>query len=92
LRDYGCAICGTQHDIQVHHVKHIRKSGVTYSGFDRVMQYINRKQIPVCQNCHDDIHQHKHDDKSVEELANHIALRMGIRKPKTKKDVESRMR
>jgi len=74
LRDYGCAICGT--------LKHIRKSGVTYNGFDRVMRYINRKQIPVCRNCHDDIHQHKHDDKSLEELANHIALSMGIRKPK----------
>lgn len=82
LKDYGCAICGTHQDkIQVHHVKHIRKSDIKYSGFDKVMGYINRKQIPVCRKCHLDIHQGKYDGGSLKELANQIAIRLGIRKP-----------
>lgn len=93
LKHYSCAICGTsQEKIEVHHVKHIKKADVKYSGFYKIMGYINRKQIPVCKGCHRDIHQGKYDGEPLKELADRIAISMGIKKVRSQKDVESRVR
>jgi group II intron reverse transcriptase/maturase len=51
-----CWICGNTDGIEMHHVKHVRKSKYTYEGFHRVMHLLNRKQIPVCQESHLKIH------------------------------------
>jgi retron-type reverse transcriptase len=54
--DLPCCICGSPGPIQMHHIKHIRKT--KYSSLSenkphlRVMALRNRKQIPVCRNCH----------------------------------------
>lgn len=80
LRNYGCAICNSRKKIEVHHVKHIKKAEVRYSGFSKVMGYINRKQIPVCKKCHWDIHLGKYDGVTLKELANQIAIKLGIKK------------
>ena len=55
-----CAICGSESKVEYHHVKHIRKGKVT--GFLQVMNQLNRKQIPVCQYCHNNIHKGAYDD------------------------------
>ncbi len=82
LKDYGCAVCGTHEDnIEMHHVKHIKKTDVKYEGFDKIMGYINRKQIPVCKKCHHDIHHGLYDDVALKEFADQIAIRIGIKKP-----------
>lgn len=64
-----CCICGEGNNIAMHHVRHIRKMGDKAQGFTRVMAALNRKQIPVCQQCHVKIHQGKYDSLNLKELA-----------------------
>lgn len=52
----------------MHHVKHIRKSNVTATGFTKIMSQLNRKQIPVCKPCHNLIHQGKYNGISLTDL------------------------
>lgn len=68
LYDYG-AICGTSEDVQMHHVKHIRKIGQKVEGFTRLMAIMNRKQIPVCAWCHWEIHRGNYDGMKLSQLA-----------------------
>jgi hypothetical protein len=53
--DQPCKLCGNPDRVEMHHVKHIRK-GDQAQGFARVMSQLNRKQIPVCRECHLKIH------------------------------------
>lgn len=54
--DLPCSICGSTENIEMRHVKHVRK--VKYSDikkdktWQQVMGLRNRKQIPVCRSCH----------------------------------------
>lgn len=64
-----CCICGRSEDIHMHHLRHLRKSNKTVvKGFDRVMGRINRKQIPVCHDCHIKIHSGKYDGMRLSEM------------------------
>lgn len=64
-----CCVCGTDDGIQMHHVRHLRKGGkVAVKGFNHIMAQINRKQIPVCHECHVLIHAGKYDGKSLKDL------------------------
>jgi hypothetical protein len=38
-------------------------------GFTRLMGILNRKQIPVCKQCHQGIHSGKYDGLKLEDLA-----------------------
>ncbi len=67
-----CCICGENAEqMAMHHVRHIRKlshrRGPT--GFNRILRAINRKQIPVCGNCHGKIHRGEYDDVKLMDLA-----------------------
>ena len=61
----NCAICGNQGNVEMHHVRHIRKRGKKVQGFTLYMALINRKQVPVCQECHREIHNGKYDGPSL---------------------------
>lgn len=63
-----CWICGSENNIQMHHVKHIRKGGIKSSGFLALMSQLNRKQIPVCQSCHVKIHKGLYNDISIKNI------------------------
>ena len=54
----NCIICESQDNLEVHHLKALRKDGVNLQDkyFRAVMQRMNRKQIAVCRKCHQDIH------------------------------------
>jgi hypothetical protein len=52
----------------MHHVRHIRKSGMKVKGFHRLMRSLNKKQIPVCHSCHVKIHQGKYDGMALKDL------------------------
>ena len=67
--DSPCVICGSDDRVAMHHVKHIRKMGQEIKGFKRVMVSLNRKQIPVCHECHHKIHQGKYDGISLKDFA-----------------------
>lgn len=61
-----CSICGCTENINYHHVRHIKIGKTT--GFLQVMNQLNRKQIPVCKNCHLNIHKGKYDDLKLSDL------------------------
>ena len=66
-----CAICLETDGVVMHHLRHIRKMGAKVKGFDRVMSALNRKQMPVCKECHHLIHTGKYDGLSLSDLADY---------------------
>ncbi|QQV19232.1 group II intron reverse transcriptase/maturase [Aeromonas caviae] len=64
-----CCVCGSSDDINMHHVRHLRKGNKSVvKGFNRILANINRKQIPVCHECHVQIHNGKYDGKALKDL------------------------
>jgi group II intron reverse transcriptase/maturase len=65
-----CCICGDAKGVEMHHVRHIRKmSDKKVKGFVRLMAILNRKQVPVCEQCHLKVHSGKYDGLKLEDLA-----------------------
>jgi hypothetical protein len=59
---FPCLICGEGDNVEMHHVRHVRKLGLRKPrGFQAVMRALNRKQIPVCKGCHRKIHLGEYD-------------------------------
>jgi len=52
--------------VEMHHVKHIKREEAM--GFGKIMQSLNRKQIPVCRDCHMKIHRGEYDGISINKL------------------------
>jgi group II intron reverse transcriptase/maturase len=79
-----CCICNYKKqkpgEIEMHHVKHIRKLGKKVHGFTKAMRMLNRKQIPVCLTCHHKIHRGNYDGLNLNLVAKQIMLKLGIRK------------
>jgi group II intron reverse transcriptase/maturase len=67
-----CAICDSGDQVVMHHVRHIRKRGQNIQGFTLYLAAINRKQIPVCKQCHRDIHNGKYDGQSLSSILEKI--------------------
>ena len=69
-----CCICGKgaeQVKVEMHHVRHLRKqSGKRVAkGFNQILRNLNRKQIPVCKECHEKIHRGEYDSYNLGDLA-----------------------
>jgi nicotine oxidoreductase len=69
-----CCICGKsaqETQIVMHHVRHLRKLSQKREpvGFNQVLRMLNRKQIPVCEPCHQKIHQGHYDGLRLSSLA-----------------------
>ena len=62
----NCCMCGSS-GIEMHHIKHVKGSR---SGYSRIMSLLNRKQIPVCRDCHMAIHAGKYDGVELKQFAN----------------------
>jgi group II intron reverse transcriptase/maturase len=72
-----CAVCDSEHGpIEMHHVKHVRKEGFRYEGFHKQMALLNRKQIPLCQNCHKKVHAGLYNGPSLETLRKRMRKEM----------------
>jgi group II intron reverse transcriptase/maturase len=74
----NCAICNSPDRIEMHHVRHIRKRGEKVQGFTLYLAAINRKQIPVCHQCHQDIHRGKYDGASLSEIEARIQAQQSV--------------
>nr|ALO20849.1 HNH endonuclease [Chlamydomonas nivalis] len=61
-----CTICGSAEDVQIHHVKHIRKGIII--GFHQVLRQLNRTMIPLCSTHHREVHQGKYSDIKLTDL------------------------
>ena len=71
----NCAICGNDQQVEMHHVRHIRERGKKTQGFTLYMAAINRKQVPVCQECHRDIHNGKYDGPRLSAVLDKLQAR-----------------
>jgi len=62
-----CMICDSMENIEIHHVKALRKGGtlIRKDFLSEMMSRYNRKQIPVCSKCHKLIHRGKYDGKAI---------------------------
>jgi 5-methylcytosine-specific restriction endonuclease McrA len=62
----SCVNCGSTENIEIHHVRALRKRGAVINKdyISVMMSRINRKQISLCVDCHKKIHQGKYDGKS----------------------------
>ena len=56
-----CCICYSTTNIEMHHVKHVRKKGHRYKGFHGEMALLNRKQVTLCKQCHMKVHMGLYD-------------------------------
>lgn len=58
-----CTICGVTENIEIHHVKALRKNNVLIKKdfLSKMMSSMNRKQIPLCRVCHQKVHSGKYD-------------------------------
>jgi len=59
-----CAVCGSNANIEVHHVKSLRKRPKKGDFLQNMMSKMNRKQVTLCQKCHSDVHTGKYDGKA----------------------------
>lgn len=66
----SCVVCDEDQGVAMHHVRHIRQMGKQAKGFTRLMATLNRKQVPVCEDCHTSIHKGKYDGIKLSDLAN----------------------
>ncbi|HZS76883.1 MAG TPA: reverse transcriptase domain-containing protein [Ktedonobacteraceae bacterium] len=65
-----CCICLNHIGVVMHHVRHIRKiTDKQAKGFTGLLAKLNRKQIPVCQECHRKIHNGTYDGLKISDLA-----------------------
>ena len=64
-----CASCGTDSGIEMHHLKHIKTINPNLNSFDKLLAKINRKQVPLCSNCHHKVHAGKYEGTSLRFLA-----------------------
>lgn len=62
-----CFACGNTTKIEVHHIRALRKHGRTVSNdfLTRLMSRINRKQIPLCEQCHKKVHADIYDGPAL---------------------------
>jgi predicted HNH restriction endonuclease len=56
-------------DIEMHHIRHIRKGKKTNQYLKSIMSQLNRKQIPTCKECHKKIHRGEYDGLKLSDLA-----------------------
>jgi len=64
-----CCICYESNRVAMHHVRHIRKMTEKQAkGFNSLLAKLNRKQIPVCAECHRKIHNGTYDGLKVSDL------------------------
>lgn len=65
-----CSICGNTDNLEAHHIRKI--GGPTINKKDtftqNIMRNLNRKQLIVCQKCHNSIHTGKYNGMSLDDL------------------------
>lgn len=69
-----CCICGSEENIEMHHVKHVRKQKYSKINkektWEQIMGIRNRRQIPVCRNCHRNvIHAGRYGGRPLKEMS-----------------------
>lgn len=64
----NCLICDSDLNIEMHHISALKLKTKSDNSFTQVMRNMQRKQIPVCRNCHIKIHKGAYDGQSLKNL------------------------
>jgi len=74
FEDSSCTVCGSTQQVEMHHLKHIKKrtSVKELDYLTKIMIQMNRKQIPMCANCHRDVHKGAYDKAKLSTLNNKL--------------------
>jgi hypothetical protein len=73
-------------------LKHIRKTNKKAKGFTKLMSALNRKQIPLCSNCHVERHHGKDDGISLKDLWKPQNSPQGPREPSLPKKTKTKQK
>jgi hypothetical protein len=65
----NCSSCGSNKDIQMHQIKHIKTINAHLKSIDTKMAAIYRNQILLSLNCHLKVHSGKYDGLFLKRLA-----------------------
>jgi hypothetical protein len=52
----NCKLCGSDYRVEMHHVRNMSLLNPKVSKVDKLIVRANRKQIPLCRNCHMNLH------------------------------------
>lgn len=73
-----CCSCGSNIRIEMHHVRSVRsgraKTQIQQSSFQSVMNNLNRKQIPLCYQCHKAVSYSRHNNQIKLSSLHNMAL------------------
>jgi hypothetical protein len=61
-----CTVCGSTNNIESHHIRKLDRKHCV--GFGQLMSQLQRKQIPLCRECHKLVHAGKYNDLSLDDL------------------------
>ena len=61
----ACVFCESRINIEMHHIHHVRKRGSRDSGFQGERNLFQRKQIPLCRICHQNVHKGEYDGPAL---------------------------
>ena len=64
LRNLTCVKCGSETQVEMHHVRMMKDLDPKTSEIDRFMIRRRRKQIPLCRKCHVEFHA-SHPPKAI---------------------------
>lgn len=71
--DKPCCVCGSDQDIEMHHIRHLRKDVPRGNNrFKRLFLQMKRKQIPVCRPCHKALHVGEYDGRKLGSLGKRV--------------------
>jgi len=62
LDNLECKKCGSDYRVEMHHVRHMKDLNPKLSSLDKLMVRANRKQIPLCRDCH--MKYHREENKT----------------------------
>nr|UEX92783.1 hypothetical protein [Ophiocordyceps lanpingensis] len=52
LENLACSVCSSEYRVEMHHVRMMKDLNPKARYVDKIMAKRNRKQIPLCRNCH----------------------------------------
>jgi len=64
-----CVVCGSNERIEVHHVKSLKRRPRKNNFLEDMMVKMNRKQVPLCRSCHQQVRAGKYDGASFKSLS-----------------------
>jgi len=59
LEGLACEICNSEYRVEMHHVRMMKDLNPKANQVDKIMAKKNRKQIPLCRECHMEHHNRK---------------------------------